>query len=40
MRYYQSVEDGARNVDDDDDQSSLPVYSDYGAESDANRDRG
>ena len=40
VRYYQSAEGGAEGLEDDEDQSSLPVYSDYGAESDANRERG
>ena len=34
--YYQSED----QRDEEEDQSSLPIYSDYGAESDANRERG
>ena len=37
--YYQSAEDEDQR-DEEEDQSSLPIYSDYGAESDANRERG
>ena len=37
VRYYQSADD---DEGQEEDQSSLPIYSDYGAESDANRERG
>ena len=37
--YYQSAKDEDQR-EEEEDQSSLPVYSDYGAESDANRERG
>ena len=39
VRYYQSAEDEDQR-EEEEDQSSLPIYSDYGVESDADRERG
>lgn len=42
VHLYESTEGAAGNVEqmDNDDQTSVPAYSDYGAEAEVSRDRG